>query len=459
MAYLFWTVFFFLSTLQAAEILTLEGAIERALVCNRSLIISANNIENALLGIAISDTEFDYKFAPILRTGYGEGKLDGKGYKYGGGLDFSKKFFQGTSINIKPEVYSTDGQWCTDVNARLTVPVLRGYGSEVNLSKLRGMQYSYRTAMRNHSMNQVKVILQTIQAVYEVVKQRENYRISIESFERLTGLKDSAIVKERIGLADQTDVLRAEIEMKAAEVSMVAAEEKYREAEESLKLILAYPMDEEIEVDAPLEYHVYTFNLDEAVSVALERRIEIDQAVDKYDEAKRLCRVAKNKLWPDLNLVLNYVNSECDDSFTTSVVKCCQGTTWGVGVTSTGNMDYAANKLLVEQAGINVLNAQRSIDQTKDDVINEIKRQAIAMDKARQSIELRRQQIAKAKENLKLSEMKFNHGVINNLDVINPEKTIRSAEKDLLAAVVDHILAEYRLQAAMGLMVDHDSME
>jgi len=444
----------FFATLQAAETFTLEEAIERALCCNRSLQISFNNIENALLGIDISFTDFEYKFAPILQTGYGEGKLDGHGYKYGGGLEFSKKFFHGTSMHVKPQVYSTDGKWCTDVNARLTVPVLRGFGEEVNLSKLHGSEFTYRTAVRSHSLNQVKVILQTVQAVYEVVKQEKNYRISAESYERLVGFRDSAEVKERIGLADQTDVLRAEIEMKAAEVSLVAAEEKYREAKDNLKLVLAYPMDQEIAALAPLEYHEYEFNLDEAIEMALDRRLEIQQAIDKYCEATRLSRVAKNKLWPDLNLVLNYVNSECDESFTTSVVKCCQGTTWGVGVTSSGNIDYTANRLLYDQTQISVLNAQRGIDQVRDDVINEVKRQAIAMDKARQSIELRREQIAKAQEKLELSQVKFNHGMINNFDVINPEKTIRNAEKEMLAALVDHILAEYRMQAAMGLMYE-----
>ncbi|NGX58127.1 MAG: hypothetical protein K940chlam3_01031 [Chlamydiae bacterium] len=450
---------FLLNSLLGEQTFTLEEAIERALTCNRSLIISANNIENALLGIGISETEFDYKLAPILKTGYGEGKVEGKGYKYGGGVDFSKKFFQGTSINVKPQAYSTNGQWCTDVNARLTVPVLRGFGADVNLSRFRSSEFTYRSAVRQHSLNQVRIILQTIQSVYEVIKQEENLHISAESFERLVGFRDSAEVKERIGLADQTDVLRAEIEMKAAEVSLVAAEEKYREAKDNLKLVLAYPMDEDIAVEAPLEYHENDFHLDEAIEVSLNRRLEIKQAIDKYCESKRLSRIAKKQLWPDLNLVLNYVNSECDESFTTSVVKCCQGTTWGVGVTSNGNLDYNANRLMYEQSQISVINSQRTIDQTRDDVINEVKRQAIAMDKARQSIELRREQIEKAQEKLELSQVKFNHGLINNFDVIDPEKTIRNSEKDLLAAIVDHIIAEYRLLAAMGLMVGDDCLE
>ncbi len=456
-----WCVLFllFVPCLFAVETFTLEEAIERALVCNRSLLNSASMAENALLGIDISQTDFDYKFAPTLQTGYGEGRLDGKGYKYGGGLDFSKKFFHGTTIRVKPEVVSTGGQWCTDVNARLTVPVLRGFGTDVTLSKLRGSEFAYRTAVRHHVLNQVKVIIQTIQALYEVVKQEEIVRISSLSLERLTDLRDSALIKERIGIADQTDVLRAEIEMNAAEVSLVNAIEKWQDALDNLKLVLAYPMNLEIAVDAPLEYHESTFHLEEAIDVALERRLEIKQATDKYWDERRKSRVAKNNLWPDLNVVLNYVNSECDDSFTTSVVKCCQGTTWGVGVTSSGNLDYAANRLAYEQSQIQVINAERGIDQARDDVINDVKKQAIAMEKAKQNILLRRSQISKAKENVALSEMKFNHGLINNFDVINPEKTIRNAEKEMLTAVVDHIIAEYKLQAAMGLMIDDGCLD
>lgn len=449
----------FLNTLTGLQVLSLEEAIERALCFNRSLIISANNVENALFGIGISAAEFDYKLSPILKTGYGEGKLTGHGYKYGGGVDFSKKFFQGTSIQVTPQAYSTDGQWCTDVNARLTVPVLRGFGSEFNLSKVRSSEFSYRTALRRHAMNQVKIVLQTIQDAYEVIKQEENTRISRESFERLSGFRDSAEVKERLGLADQTDILRAEVEMKAAEVSLVAAEERLRQAKDNLKLVLAFPLDEDLSVIAPLEFHEYTFDLDEAIDVALERRLEIKQAVDKYYDSQRLSRIAKKQLWPDLNVVLNYVNSECDESFTTSVVKCCQGTTWGIGVTSNGNIDYTTNNLIYQQSQISVLNAQRAIDQTRDDVINELRREAIALDKARKSIELRRVQIVKAQEELELSRVKFNHGLISNFDVIQPEKTIRNAEKELIAAMIDHILAEYRLHGAMGLMLSDECLD
>ncbi len=439
---------------EAREVFTLERAIEQALQCNRTILGSYDNVQNALLGVAKSKTEFDYKIAPILRTGIGDGILEGEGFKYGGGVEFSKKLFQGTSLKVVPQAYSTDGKWCTDVNIRLTQPILRGFGADVNLSRVLSSEFSHRAAVRNFYLTQVKVVLQTIQGVYEVVKQRENLRISRDSFLRLSGFKESAEVKEKLGLADQTDVLRAEIEMKTAEESLVAAEELFRQAADNLKLILALPMDLDIDVEAPLEFHTVEVDMDQMIETALARRIEIKQAVDKYSETCRLSKVAKNSLWPDLNLVVNYVNSECDESFTSSVVKCCQGTTWGVGVTTNGNIDYASNRLSYEQSRLEVISASREIDQVRAAVVNEVKRQLLAMEKAWQSIELKREQIAKAEQNVKLSRIKFDHGLINNFDVIAPEKTILSSEKALIASIVDHILAEYRLTAAMGLMLD-----
>ncbi|GEM_PF-2337264 len=443
---------------QEAIHFTLEEAIGRAVECNRTIMNSQAQVETTSLSAQSAYKEFLPKLTPIFDTGYGGGELEGTGYKYGGGVSFSQKFYDGLSVNIAPRVYATRDKWCTDINARLTQPILRGWGPTMNGAKLEASRYQHRSSVRSYYITQVGVILKTIQAFYDVVKGEALLKTLDAAEKRLQQIYCANIAKEKIGLAEASDVLKAEIELKNAQEEFVRANERLQEAENQLKMLIVVPFDTEIVVEAPLEIHRSDIDPEEAVQLALSRRLEIFQALDRYKESLRLCRVAKQGLLPDLNFVLNYVNSECDESFRTSMIKCCKGTAWGIGLTSNGYGDYAQNEIASKQSELAVSSASREVDLVRDTVVSEVKREILALEKALKSIDIAEEQIAAAKMSFKLAELKFNHGMIDSLDLLRPEGTIRKKEVEMLTSMIDYIIAEYRLLAAMGLMVDDEAL-
>jgi outer membrane protein TolC len=441
--------------LQESEclLLTLTSAISRALNDNRQLLGAVETLTNAQYGVDLAKSEFNIQITPNSRAGYVGGGRAGTGWSVGGGVDISKKFATGTQLFIGPTILKTGKHYHTELQALVSQPLLRGLGSEYQLAGVWGAQFALRTAYRNLYMAQVQLIIRTIQALYEVIKAEKSLLLNQESYQRVRQFHQAAKLKEKIGLADSLDVYRAEIELRHAEDGLTGAQERLQEAEDVVRDLLALPLDRWIKVDLPLTYTPQTLSLEEAIRLALENRIEMDQAEDQRRENCRLSRLAKKNLYPELNLVLNYSNCGQDEIFTRSCTRHREST-WGIGLTTSADFDPLAERIAYEQSLLGIEAAARGIDQAKTTVTLEVKKAMRQLKRAYQRIHLQENQIKTAQGELCLAKAKFDRGMADNFHVIQAEKSLRNAQQAYWAALIDHIVGEYQLLAAVGLLID-----
>jgi len=76
------------------------------------------------------------------------------------------------------------------------MPLFRGFGKEANLDSVYLSEYSVRTAKRSLYSTRVNVILDTVSAVYDIIRQRELVRLFESLTKQLEG--HSKIAKIRI---------------------------------------------------------------------------------------------------------------------------------------------------------------------------------------------------------------------------------------------------------------------
>ena len=433
--------------------LKLTNAISRALNFNRQLLGTVENLTHSQYGVALAESEFSVQITPNSRAGYVGGGKAGRGWSAGGGVDFNKKFATGTQIHIGPTLLKNPDHYHTEVRAMVSQPLLRGLGREYQLSNLLGAKFFLRTAYRSLYAAQVQLIIRTIQALYEVVKGEKSLLLNQESYERVRQFYQAAKLKEKMGLSDALDVYRAEIELRHAEDGLTGAQERLQEAEDLVRDLLALPLDRCIKVELPLICTPNTVNLEDAVQLALENRIEVDQAEDQRCENDRLARVAKKNLYPELNLVFNYSNAGRDEIFTRACTRHREST-WGIGFTTSSDFDPVAERIAYEQSMIGIEEAVRGIDQVKASLILDVKKTLRQLKRAYQRIHLQEDQIQTAQGELYLAKVKFDRGMSDNFNVIQAEKSLRSAQQAYWSALIDHIVGEFQLLAAVGLLID-----
>lgn len=434
-------------------ILTLENAISRTLNCNRQFLSTVENLTQVQYGIDLANSEFNISITPNNQAGYVGGDKGKPGWTIGGGVDFSKKLTTGTLLSVVPGIIKTREHYLTEVQATIAQPLLRGLGKEYQLASLRSAQFALRTAYRNLYIAQVQLIMRTIQTLYEVVKLEKSLSLNQESYHRINQFHKAAKLKEKIGMSDALDVYRAEIELRHAEDALNGTQERLEETKDILRDLMALPLDSKMKIEVPTLYTSHPVNLNTAIEIALNHRIEIQQSQDEWSENQRLSRLAKKNLYPELNLVFNYSNIGRAKHFTDSCTRHRENK-WRIGLATSADVHPLAEQIAYEQSLLAVNSASRGIDQAKATLILEVKKTTRQLDRALKRIELQEEQIKTAQGELFLAKIKFDRGMADNFNVIQAEKTLRTAQQSYWAAIIDHIVGEFQLLAAMGLLID-----
>lgn len=434
-------------------VLTLEKAVSQALNCNRQLLSTVEGLTQAQYGIDLAKSEFSLSISPNSQAGYMGGDREKPSWTVGGGVDFSKKFTTGTLISVAPSVVKKRHHYLTEVQATIAQPLLRGLGKEYQLAHLGGAQFALRSAYRNLYIAQVQLALRTIQTLYEVVKLERSLALNQESYQRIHQFYKATKLKEKIGLADALDVYRVEIELRHAEDALKGTQEHLEETKDQLRDLLALPLDFSIKVEVPTLYSPHPIDLNKAVEIALNNRIEVDQAEDEHRENERLSALAKKNLYPELNLVLNYSNVGRARHFSRSCTHDRENI-WGIGVTTSTEVNPLADQIAYEQSLIAIASASRGREQTEATLILEVKKAVRQLKRAFERILLQEEQIKTAQGELYLAKIKFDRGMADNFNVIQAEKSLRAAQQNSWTAMIDHIVGEFQLLAAMGLLVD-----
>ncbi len=434
-------------------VLNLENALTRALEANRQYINTYEGLQRSQLALEIALAEFDIKVTPNAEGGWTGGTNYKTGIKYGLGFDIYKKFQQGTKINFAPSIHKRNEHFHNDLNSTIIQPILRGFGRDYTMNGVYNAEFTVRSSIRSFYTAQVGLILKTIQALYEIVRSQETLKLNSESYDRLKGYYNAAKLKERIGMSDALDVYRAESEAKRAEETLTSSQVRFQDTLDNLRDLLALSLDQELRIEVPLVYNEISMDVDSAIETALGNRVEMDQARDQLEENYRMVRIAKDNLYPELNMIVNFNNSGADDIFNrTSFSK--RQTTWSLGFTSSTDFNQTAQDAAYTQTILAVDSSRRGIEQSETNITIEVKKALRNLDQTYKKITLQKEQIHTTTGELRLSLLKFNRGFANNFDVIQAEKSLRSAEVALFGAVIDHIIGQYQLMSTLGLLAD-----
>ncbi len=428
----------------------LRQAIARALARNRLLLDSGYGVKNRRLSVSASQSVFDWKLKPLSTIGtYDDGK------RFTAGVGISKAFENGLRGSLAPEFGQVGDGFRGEIAARLEMPLFRGFGRGVNLDKVNRSRFALRTARRADHLARVKTVLDTVTALYDVVRQK---RLVTLLQSRVNGIEHhlrDLRLRQRVGIAGRMDVYRADIQRQEVLDSLTLARESLRNAADRLKLLLAIPQQQPIGVSAPLDIAPPEVTPPQAVEIALKRRVEIRQAEDALGEAKRQAQVARENLLPTVNLVAGYVSSR--SSTILGDIFRPEDARWTLGLTGSTEWSRRAEKIAYRQRLNDIQAARLKLAHTREEVRREVRQQLDGLKRARRRIDIQRVQIHQAEGKRALAVLKFRHNLADNFDVVDADRQLQQARSSLLHARIDYIVGIYRLRRALGTLLAEGS--
>ncbi len=425
----------------------LRQAITCALNHNRLLRNSGYGVENRGLSVHASRAAFDLKVKPLSTVG-----TDDEGKRLTAGLSLSKVFENGLKTSLSPEFGQVGDEFRGEIAARLEMPLFRGFGRVTTLDKVDRSRFAFRTARRAYHLARVKTVLDTVTALYDVVRQK---RLVALLQSRVTGLEhhvQDLRLRQRVGIAGRMDLYRADIQRQEILDSLALAREGLRNAADRLKLLLAVPQRQPIGVSAPLDIDPPDMSPERAVAVALKRRTEIRQAEDALGEARRQALVARENLLPAVNLVAGYVSSR--SSTILGDIFRPEDARWTVGLSGSTEWSRRAEKIAYRQRLNDIQAARLKLQHTREEIRREVRQQLDALRRARRRIDIQRAQIHQAEGKRALAALKFRHNLSDNFDVVDADRELQRARSSLLQARIDYIVGVYRLRRALGTLLE-----
>ena len=430
---------------------TLEEALNQALKQNRSLADVYDQVKIAEFSLIASKAQFELKFFPKATIGLNETATSNEKV-LGSGLELRKNLITGTDLSIAPSTQKNDDTYTTGMAFSITQPLLKGLSPDFNLANVKGAEFSLRSANRSLYISQVNTVLAVVSDIYNVIRQKEIVRLNEDSVKRLKGHVEAAKVKEKLGLVTPIDIYRATIELKQAQNNLAAVYESFQDAQDALKITLNLPLKAEVAVSAPLHYDLIKIEEQDAIDTALLSRIEIIHANDLIKERERLSAVAKHNTLPELNLSINYNRLGENSSFSQSTK--LNEELWGISLNTSTDLRRTQEKAQYEQSLVAVKSSNRNLAQVQDNITRQAKQALRNLYTFEKQIEIQKEQIEQIKGKLKVAEVKFEHGLINNFDLIETEVQLRAAEINLLSAVINYIVGTYRLRASLGTLLE-----
>ncbi len=427
--------------------LTLEEAVSLALRSNRNIGLAANSVRSSELSLQGARSAFDLKYRPAGNIGAADGEAFVEA-----GMAVEKRLYSGTRMGVTPLVSQGDDATRALVDLSVEIPLLRGRGAAVNRDAVDQSAYSLRSSGRSLHLSRVDTVIQTVSAIYGILEQREVIALLEEQVREMAVHVETARMKKQVELADAMDVYRALIRLKDVQDSLSAARSGLSRSRNSLKRILALPLDQQVDVSAPFTIRPVSYSLAAAIDAALKNRKEIAQAEDALAEAERRAGVARDDLSPDLDLVLDYERVSQTDDF--GFGRDRPEDRWQINLVSSTDWARTREKARYRQDLLDVANARLRIQARRDQIIAEVRNQLEVLENWRDRIRIKKEQVRQARGKQKLSQIKFKHSMADNFDLVEAESELFRARAGLAGARAAYIVNQYRLRAVMGNLLN-----
>jgi outer membrane protein TolC len=428
----------------------LAQAVSIALERNFGLLTSVDQVKSARFAHGAARAEFYPKLTPRFFRASDESTvaLDAsQRLPWTGGTLEASATFKSLTPDDRPLSRSTD------LRLVLTQPLLRGFGPNATYFELTNSRRTRQAQERAHELARQKLALEVTQAFYRVAQQRQLLEVARQSLERSRGLLQASEARLQVGLASKLDVFRAELQVAEAQASMVSFEAGLEAGLEQFRFLLGLGPSAAVEPELVVlddEADESLEPVEALIARALERRIELHEARDEVDDARRSASLARQRLLPQLDVNLAVTRSGLGGSFSESLR--APDTRVDLSLTTSYPVERAADRANRAVAELTLEARERGRRLQELAIESDVRAAVRDLQRIRKSIELQRRGVDFAEQQHRLATLRYQRGLASNFDVVDAEGSLVRARTALVGLLTDRRVARIQLLRATGTL-------
>jgi outer membrane protein TolC len=439
-------------------VLTLRAAVNEALSKNERLVNQKDVGTQADLGLRVARNGFRPKIVPNVLGSFGSTDINSQTYR----VDVSQKLTTGTEFKLGvgtatsqipagPASGPVDIHFYNaDTTISLTQPLLRGFGPSVARRPLDAAELRRHDADRQQILAEQQVAVDVASAYYRVVSQTNFVTVAQKSLDRSRKLREASEAKLGTGLVSQLDVLRAQQLVAQAEIQVFDAQAAVEDARDRLLFLMGHPSGEAFDVDETIPANVDTLTAEDAIALAMTRRLDLQGASADAADADRQIKYTRNQLLPQVDVNLVYTRRETADSFVGSfgLDRFRFATFFAIS----SPIDRTAQEVDYQNSVIDRDRRYRDLETMRRRIADDVRRAVRDRDRLLRLMTAAETAVTISQRQAEVAQLRYERGLSNNLDVVTAENDLLSAESRRSAAAAEYAVAQLTLRATVGVL-------
>ena len=257
------------------------------------------------------------------------------------------------------------------------------------------------------------------------------------------------------GLATRNDVLRTELEMSNAEILSIDARNAAEIALTALASLIGLPPGSDVDLTTTVESRASRLPAEageggaDPIERALANRPEIKSAEFRIKASQMGVKAARAGFFPQVYLSGNYYYLRPNPRILPSLDRF-KGT-WDLGVSVSFDIwNWGQTRLQAEQAEARLGQAREARKALEDQAVLEVTQCRLSLARAGEKVRVAGQAVGQAEENLRVVRERFRQGIALSVDVLDAEMALLQAKLGRTQASIDRVLAQARLEKALG---------
>jgi outer membrane protein TolC len=339
-------------------------------------------------------------------------------------------------------------------NLRLGIeqPLFTGFRLQAGAESARLLE---RSAGHDLEKDRAEFIYGVKTAYWSLKRARALEKVVAETIRQIgEHLKDVQAFFEQ-GLMTKNDVLRVELELSNAELRRIEARDAGEVALTALNSLIGLPLATEIDPTTEVESQASRLAAEDgpndgaAIEAAVSNRPELKSADFRIKASEFSLKAARAGYYPQVYLGGNYYYLRPNPRFMPALDRF-RGT-WDVALSMSFDLwNWGKTKSQEDQARAQLAQALDARKLLEDEALLEITQSRLGLARAGDKVRVAGLSVSQAGENLRVTREKFKEGVALNTEVLDAEVALLQAELNRTQAEIDLVLAQAKLEKALG---------
>ncbi len=303
---------------------------------------------------------------------------------------------------------------------------------------VKASEYSYKSSRDLVVLAVGNTYLQVIASAAQV----DSVRAQVKTAQ---SLYQKAVDQKKAGVIAGIDQLRAQVELQTLQQRSIAQENQLAKDKLSLARVIGLPLGQEFALTDSVPYAPLSgLSLEEALQRAYNSRADYQSAKSQVRAAELARQAAAAENFPSLSVSTSY--GDIGTTFGSS-----HGTFTFVGTVNIPIFQGGRVRADILQADAALEQRRAELEDLRGHIDYQVRTAFLDLKSAADQVEVAKSNIDLANQTLVQAQDRFTAGVTDNIEVVQAQESVATANQSYISSVYAHNLAKLSLAEAVGM--------